>query len=71
MEEAILEEVEGIFVGIDLGTTNSVVSYYKNGKFNTVNFKGKKIFPSALYFEKKDQITFGENSLHLVLKDLR
>jgi molecular chaperone DnaK (HSP70) len=63
MEEAILEEVEGIFVGIDLGTTNSVVSYYKNGKFNTVNFKGKKIFPSALYFEKKDKITFGEKAL--------
>ena len=38
------------YLGIDLGTSNSVVSYFKNGEIKQVVFKGKKIIPSALVF---------------------
>ncbi len=54
---------ENKYVGIDLGTSNSVVSFFNNGTFEQVEFKRKKIVPSALYFESKDKIIFGEKAL--------
>ena len=62
-EEAIFAEVEGTFIGIDLGTSNSVVTYFKNSKFEQVKFKSKKIIPSALFYRTKDDIIFGEQAL--------
>ena len=62
-EEAIFESVQGTFVGIDLGTSNSVVTYFKNNKFEQVKIKGKKIVPSALFYRGKDDIIFGEQAL--------
>jgi len=63
MQEAIFDEVEGTFVGIDLGTSNSVVSYFKNSNFEQVKFKGKSIIPSVLYFESKNKIIYGDRAL--------
>ena len=62
-QEAIFEEVEGTFIGIDLGTSNSVVTYFKNNQFEQVKFRNKKIIPSVLYFESKDKIIFGDKAL--------
>jgi molecular chaperone DnaK (HSP70) len=61
-QEAIFEEVEGTFIGIDLGTSNSVVSYFKDNQFEQIKFKGKKIIPSVLYFENKDKVIFGDKA---------
>ena len=62
VQEAIFEEVEGTFIGIDLGTSNSVVSYFKDNQFEQIKFKGKKIIPSVLYFESKEKIIFGDKA---------
>ena len=63
MQEAIFDEVEGTFVGIDLGTSNSVVSYFKKSNFEQVKFKGKSIIPSVLYFESENKIIYGDRAL--------
>jgi len=62
-EEAIFDEVEGTYIGIDLGTSNSVVTYFKNNQFEQVRFKNKNIIPSVLYFESKDRVIFGDKAL--------
>jgi len=62
-KEAIFEEVEGTFIGIDLGTSNSVVTYFKNNQFEQVKFRNKKIIPSVLFFESKDKIIYGDKAL--------
>jgi len=62
-EEAIFEEVEGVYVGIDFGTSNSVVTYFKDNKFQQVKFKNKKIVPTALFYRGKNDIVFGEQAL--------
>lgn len=63
MNEAIFEELEGTFIGIDLGTSNSVVTYFKNNQFEQVKFRNKKIIPSVLYYESKNKIIFGDKAL--------
>jgi len=62
-QEAIFEEVAGTFIGIDLGTSNSVITYFKNNQFEQIKFRGKKIIPSVLYYESKDKIIFGDKAL--------
>jgi len=53
----------GTYLGIDLGTSNTVVSFFKSGKFEQVKFKRKNIIPSALYYENKDKVIFGDIAL--------
>ena len=64
MEEAIFDEVQGTYIGIDLGTSNSVVSYFKDGQIEQVKFRNQKMIPSALYFESKDKVIFGDRALN-------
>ena len=49
-------------VGIDLGTTNTVISYYdeigKRGEC-CVNQEGTNLLPSAVYFENSETYTVG------------
>lgn len=52
-----------VYVGIDLGTTNTLVSYVKNDKIVTMKFDGKAILPSVLFINPADgSITVGEKA---------
>lgn len=48
-----LDLERGLFLGIDFGTTNSVVSIYnfKDGEAQTIPIEGSNIFPTAIQFE--------------------
>ena len=48
-----LDMERGLFLGIDFGTTNSVVSIFnfKDGEAQTIPIDGANIFPSAIQFE--------------------
>lgn len=61
--EDVLEPVQGRAIGIDLGTTNSVVSYVEHGKVKTLRLKNRELIPSAIYFEAPDKIFYGSKAL--------
>jgi molecular chaperone DnaK (HSP70) len=63
VEEAIFSEVNGKVVGIDFGTTNSVLSYYSNGKIDQALFDRKKIVPTAIFFDSEKKLFFGKKAL--------
>ncbi len=48
-----LDLEKGLFLGIDFGTTNSVVSIYNfdSGEVQTIPIDGSNIFPTAIQFE--------------------
>ncbi|MFL0194062.1 Hsp70 family protein [Clostridium sp. WILCCON 0269] len=46
-----------IVVGIDLGTTNSVISYVKRGRVETILLDGKNTFPSVISINNGKIIT--------------
>ncbi|MCL1999330.1 MAG: Hsp70 family protein [Turicibacter sp.] len=48
-----LDTERGLFLGIDFGTTNSVISIYdfKAGEAQTIPIDGSNIFPTAVQFE--------------------
>ncbi|MGY0203465.1 Hsp70 family protein [Acinetobacter soli] len=48
----------GIKVGIDLGTTNSAISYIKDGKPVIIeNKEGQRTTPSVIYIDDKGNTT--------------
>ena len=50
-----------IFVGIDLGTTNTLACYLKKGKPDLIRFPGSgKMIPSVLYVDEDGNISVGE-----------
>ena len=46
------------YLGIDLGTTNSVACTVKNGKYAYINFRNKELLPSAMLY-KDGKISIG------------
>lgn len=48
-----LDMERGLFLGVDFGTTNSVVSIYNftEGEAQTISIDGSNIFPTAIQFE--------------------
>ena len=47
-------------IGIDLGTTNTVVSYVnKNGHLKQLRYDGNEIIPSVIYFRSADEYFIG------------
>ena len=51
-----------VFVGIDLGTTNTLACYLKNGKPDLIRFGGKTLLPSVLYVDEEGNIIIGKNA---------
>ena len=51
-----------IAVGIDLGTTNSVVAVYRNDRPETLAVEGSKLVPSVVSFRDKDTILVGKKA---------
>lgn len=49
-------------IGIDLGTTNTVVSYIENGKFKYLYFNAKDSLPSAILY-RNNKIDVGEKAV--------
>ena len=59
------ENNEGSYLGIDLGTSNSVATFFKNGKFEQVEFKSnkrRKLIPSLIYFNTMDEMFYGDKA---------
>ena len=46
-------------LGIDLGTTNTLAYYLKDGRMTPVRFKGNKMMPSVLYVDKAQKVYVG------------
>ncbi|WP_455542898.1 Hsp70 family protein [Intestinibacter sp.] len=50
-------------IGIDLGTTNSVVSYIdKNGAVNYVKVAGNILIPSQIFFKDREHVYYGNKA---------
>ncbi|CAN5473618.1 molecular chaperone DnaK [soil metagenome] len=60
-----------IIVGIDLGTTNSLIAYTENGVPQIIpNEDGSKLVPSVIYIDKNDNVIIGnEAKEHLVTEN--
>lgn len=57
------EQEDDVAIGIDLGTTNSLVAYCtKDGKKGFVDFEGSCLLPSVVYYGKQD-IKVGKKAL--------
>ncbi len=57
------EQEDDIAIGIDLGTTNSLVSYYKkDGTKGFIDFDGSFLLPSVVYYGKED-VKVGKKAL--------
>ena len=71
MKEATVKNESELIVGIDLGTTNSLVAYVKNGKPTTiVNKTGtSSLVPSIIHFDKNQQTIVGEEAKNKLISD--
>ncbi|MBN2000220.1 Hsp70 family protein [candidate division KSB1 bacterium] len=56
-------------LGIDLGTTNSVVSVYRKGKVESLSIEGSKTVPSVVGFKDKDTMLVGKMAKPRVIID--
>lgn len=66
IKEGNIDKKEEVIVGIDLGTTNSLVAYTTNdGEPYIVKDKDKKksLTPSVLHFDKDNKIVVGDKAL--------
>lgn len=59
-----IEVANGVAIGIDLGTTNSVVMYYDNGTVRNVKIGSDYVVPSTIYFEGPDKLLFGRQAVN-------
>ena len=60
--------METIKVGIDLGTTNTLVSTIRKGKIKSLKFGKSEMLPSVLYIEN-DNIRVGEEAYSMGITD--
>ncbi len=71
IKEGKVDKVSDIIVGIDLGTTNSLVAYIKDGKAVAVKGKDGKstLVPSIVHFGKDGGIIVGEEAREKLISD--
>ncbi|GAB4491524.1 MAG: Fe-S protein assembly chaperone HscA [Saprospiraceae bacterium] len=71
LKDGSLEQPQEIIVGIDLGTTNSLVAYMKDG--HPVCVKGKDgkstLVPSVVHFAENEQIIVGDAAKEKLVTD--
>ncbi len=59
---AIVEKPSGYVFGIDLGTTNTSISVYRNGKAQSLKIDGQKTMPSVVSVLKTGEILVGSQA---------
>ncbi|MCS7036887.1 MAG: Fe-S protein assembly chaperone HscA [Saprospiraceae bacterium] len=71
MREGTLARTEDIIVGIDLGTTNSLVAYLKDGKPYCIREASGKyaIVPSIVYFTSENEVVVGDAAREKLVSD--
>ena len=64
-------EQKELIIGIDLGTTNSLVAYTKNGEALTVkDHTGKNsLIPSVIHFETAEKVLVGDSAKEKLISD--
>jgi molecular chaperone DnaK len=57
------------FVGIDFGTSNSMIAIYKeNGTIDIISSEsGKRFLPSVIYFKKENEVVIGDSAKSMQL----
>ncbi len=61
------EKISPYTLGIDFGTSNSVVTVYKAGHVEPLEVDGKTVTPSVVSFWQKDSVLVGEQAKNLAL----
>jgi len=63
MKEGKINEQKEIIIGIDLGTTNSLVAIVKDGIPETIKLKGShSLIPSIIHFQEDNSIVVGNEA---------
>ena len=57
------------YAGIDLGTTNSSIAVYREGRPETLLVEGSKITPSVVNFGDLENVIVGERAKRKMLVD--
>lgn len=71
LKEQEIPSSENVIVGIDLGTTNSLVAYMVDGNPQVVtDHSGKNaLVPSIIYFERADSVVVGNDAVEKLITD--
>ncbi len=66
-----IKKEERIILGIDLGTTNSLIAYIKDGLPTVMpdNYGKSVLVPSVIYFDENDHATIGEIAKDKLISD--
>lgn len=71
LKDGTIEQVRDIIIGIDLGTTNSLVAYMKDGAAVCVKGEGNKstLVPSVVHFTPEKEIIVGDAAKEKLVAD--
>jgi len=68
-----VQKDSNVIIGIDLGTTNSLVAYIKDGAASAVRSKDGKhaLVPSVLHFEQSGGILVGSDAKEKLTSEIK
>ncbi|MEM6963854.1 MAG: Fe-S protein assembly chaperone HscA [Bacteroidota bacterium] len=71
IKEGKVDKISDVIIGIDLGTTNSLVAYIKDGNATAVKDKDGKstLVPSIVHFDSTGGIVVGEEAKEKLVSD--